>query len=51
LGTAARIERLEVRWPSGRVDRHEGLGVDQAYLVREGDKSLRPLRGWERRPG
>jgi len=50
LGTAAWIERLEVRWPSGRVDHHEGLSADRGYLVREGDKSLRPLRGWEGRP-
>jgi hypothetical protein len=48
LGTAPLIERLEVRWPSGRVDRYEGLVADRGYLVREGEATIRPLRGWTR---
>jgi enediyne biosynthesis protein E4 len=41
LGTAARVERLEVRWPSGQVDRYDGLDADRGYLAREGDAELR----------
>ena len=48
LGAAPRIERLEVRWPSGPVDRYEGLVADRGYLVREGEATIRPLRGWTR---
>ncbi|MGP0067533.1 MAG: FG-GAP-like repeat-containing protein [Isosphaeraceae bacterium] len=51
LGDAARVERLEVRWPSGRVDQYEGLAADRAYLIREGAGEARPLSGFERRPG
>ena len=37
LGPADRVESVEVRWPSGRVDRYEGLAADTGYLLREGD--------------
>src|SRR5262249_31977876 len=43
LGDAARVDEVEVRWPSGRVDRHRGLAADAAYLLREGDPTARPL--------
>jgi enediyne biosynthesis protein E4 len=36
LGTAAQVESVEVRWPSGRVDRHEGLIADREYRLCEG---------------
>jgi hypothetical protein len=49
LGPSTRIDQLEVRWPSGRADRYQGLGADSAYLLREGDKTVRPLPGWGRR--
>jgi hypothetical protein len=48
LGDARRVDRLEVRWPTGRVDRHGGLPADTGYLLREGDPSPRPLPGWPR---
>jgi hypothetical protein len=48
LGEARRVEWLEVRWPSGRVDRHEDLAADAAYLLREGDPRRLPLTGWKR---
>ncbi|MFO0312022.1 MAG: FG-GAP-like repeat-containing protein [Planctomycetota bacterium] len=35
LGDAARIERLVVRWPSGRVQRFEGLRADRWFTVAE----------------
>ncbi len=39
-----RIEEVEVRWPSGHVDRFAHLEVDRCYRVREGDSSPRPLQ-------
>jgi hypothetical protein len=50
LGASLRIERLEVRWPSGQVDRYEGLNADRGYLVREGGADVRPLQGWQQQP-
>jgi tetratricopeptide (TPR) repeat protein len=46
LGTAARIESIEVRWPSGRVDHHSNLATDTGYLLREGEPHAHTLRGW-----
>jgi predicted Zn-dependent protease len=37
LGATARIDDVEVRWPSGQVDRFHGLRVDAVYRVREGE--------------
>ncbi len=39
LGPATRVDRLEVRWPSGRVDRFQDLAADRRYRLREGDPS------------
>ncbi len=36
LGTAARIDRVEIHWPSGTVDTIKDLAVDQFYSVLEG---------------
>jgi hypothetical protein len=36
LGGAAVASRLEVRWPSGRVDLADGVAADQVVTVREG---------------
>jgi tetratricopeptide (TPR) repeat protein len=46
LGEADRIEAVEVSWPSGRVDRYQGLRVDTGYLLREGEALPRPLDGF-----
>jgi len=46
LGSASKIDRIEVRWPSGRVDRIENLPADTSYLIREGDQHPRPLAGF-----
>ena len=43
LGPADRIDAVEVRWPSGRVDRFEGRPADRIYAIREGDPTPRPL--------
>ncbi len=36
LGDDRRVDFVEVRWPSGQVDRHTGLLADRAYRFREG---------------
>jgi len=50
LGPVTAVDRVEVSWPSGRSDRHEGLDADAGYLLREGDPTPKPLPGF-RRPG
>jgi tetratricopeptide (TPR) repeat protein len=46
LGDADRVESIEVRWPSGRVERFGPLAADEGYLVREGAGQAKPLRGF-----
>ena len=36
LGAADRVTRVEIRWPSGRVETASGLAVDRFYDAREG---------------
>jgi tetratricopeptide (TPR) repeat protein len=48
LGSAGRVEAVEVRWPSGRVDRYPDLPADAGYLLREGDAEPKPLAGFAR---
>ncbi len=46
LDDADRIEEIEVRWPSGRVDLHRDLAPAAGFLLREGDPAPRPLPGF-----
>jgi hypothetical protein len=39
------IEQVEVRWPSGRIDRYGRLQVDRGYRLREGESIASPLPG------
>jgi hypothetical protein len=49
LGEVRRVETVEVRWPSGRVDRLESLDADRGYRVLEGAAESTPLPGnWRR---
>jgi predicted Zn-dependent protease len=43
LGASDRIDRLEVRWPSGFVESYTGLAADRGYLLREGAGTAKPL--------
>jgi enediyne biosynthesis protein E4 len=36
LGTATRVDRIDIRWPSGLVESAAGLAADRFYLAREG---------------
>ncbi len=46
LGTANRVDVVEVTWPSGRVDRYAGLQPGRGYRLREGDASAKALPGF-----
>ena len=48
LAEADRDDWVEVRWPSGRLDRYPpSLEADAAYHLREeGSPEARPLKGW-----
>jgi hypothetical protein len=37
LGTARKVDQLEVRWPSGLVDRASGVDADQFIVIEEGE--------------
>src|SRR5262249_42929211 len=50
LGESPRVEDVEVRWPSGRIDRWQGLLAGTGYSLREGDPNPRRLAGFARRP-
>jgi hypothetical protein len=48
IGVARKVERVEVTWPGGRVDRFEGLASDAGYWLREGDPKAEPIAGFGR---
>jgi hypothetical protein len=37
VGEATKVNRIEIRWPSGLVQNLAGVAVDQFYVVREGE--------------
>jgi hypothetical protein len=37
LGGAVRVDRVEIVWPSGRVDTATGLAADRFYTAREAE--------------
>ena len=55
LGETTSIESVDIRWPSGQVDRLADVPIDRTIVVREGDRTFtlapgarprrRPLRG------
>jgi hypothetical protein len=44
LKEQVRVDRIEVRWPSGRVDTLEDLAADQTVRIKEGVGLVRPDR-------
>ena len=47
LGDATAIGAVEVRWPSGRVDRWRDLALDRKYRLEEGAPlAVAPERSW-----
>jgi hypothetical protein len=47
LGTARQADRVDVGWPSGRVDQYPNLPADACFLLREGDPKPRRLPGYD----
>ena len=45
LGSATRIDRLEIVWPSGRVDTAADLPVDRFYVAKEGEPIIASRTG------
>jgi hypothetical protein len=43
LGPASKIERLEVRWPSGNKQTFDNLSADKIYRLVEGNSRVKPL--------
>ena len=37
LGSAPRVDSIEVRWPSGALDRLDGIAADRVVTIREGE--------------
>jgi hypothetical protein len=37
VGSAEKIESVEVRWPSGKVERFKNLAADRFYALLEGE--------------
>jgi enediyne biosynthesis protein E4 len=46
LGPATTADRVEVRWPTGKIDHYSGLNADAGYLLREGHSVAVPLEGF-----
>ena len=44
IGTADRVDEVEVRWPSGLVQHFHNINADRAYHLREGASALQMLR-------
>jgi hypothetical protein len=42
VGAANKIDQVEIRWPSGRVQTTGPLDVDRGYLIIEGDNQPHP---------
>ena len=46
LGKAERVDRIAVKWGTGRVDVYKDLRGDTGYLLRESDSDAKALRGF-----
>jgi hypothetical protein len=42
IGAANKVDQIEIRWPSGRVQRTGPLEADRGYLIIEGEDPPRP---------
>ena len=44
LGSATKLDSVQVRWPSGLVEQFDNLAVDSIHTLKEGaDVSVKPL--------
>jgi len=44
LGSAQKIDSLEIRWPSGKIETLTNVAADQFYAVLEGQGIVTPDR-------
>jgi enediyne biosynthesis protein E4 len=51
LGTHEKVDKLEVFWPSGKVETLTNLGADHFYLLKEGEGVLPARNGAAGKPG
>jgi hypothetical protein len=49
LGEADKLNRVEIRWPSGQTETLQNLAADQSYVIKEGEGIVR-RRGHVPRP-
>ena len=49
LGEADKLNRVEIRWPSGRTETLQNLAADESYVIKEGEGIVR-RRGHVPRP-
>jgi enediyne biosynthesis protein E4 len=49
LGEAEKLNRVEIRWPSGRTETLQSLAADRFYMIKEGEGIVRK-RGQAPRP-
>jgi predicted Zn-dependent protease len=49
IGPSTIVNQVEVRWPTGKVDRYSNLRADTGYRLREGDPVAAPLAGFARK--
>ena len=51
LGQASKLDRLEIRWPSGIVDKLDNISADRFLVVQEGVGLCARSKAWRRRRG
>src|SRR5205807_1798726 len=44
LGNQEKVERIEIRWPSGRTEALQNLSADRFYVIKEGEGIVPPER-------
>jgi enediyne biosynthesis protein E4 len=37
-GTATLVDRLQIRWPDGKMETHTAIPADHIYVVKRGSK-------------
>jgi hypothetical protein len=45
LGSATRIDLLQVRWPSGLLERFDDVKIDRITMLQEGSGKAQPADG------
>jgi hypothetical protein len=42
LGAAAKVEWVQIHWPSGLIERYDNLALDKIHTLKEGDGAAVP---------